>query len=103
MTLCAVAVTGVGLGLIYPALTRLTLDRTAGRAAGAAVGAMTSRAGIWEYPGRPGPWAGWWRKTPASRAAFWAAAAMALASLAVTSMLPPLPSPEPAMKVGLDE
>jgi hypothetical protein len=34
VALCSVAVTGAGLGLIYPASTRLTLDRAAGRPGG---------------------------------------------------------------------
>ncbi|GAA4627156.1 MFS transporter [Actinoallomurus vinaceus] len=42
VALLAVAVTGVGLGLIYPATTKLTLHRTGVLTPGAAVGAMTS-------------------------------------------------------------
>ena len=40
--LCAVVVAGVGLGLIYPAATKMTLRRVSASVAGAAVGAMTS-------------------------------------------------------------
>ncbi len=40
--LCAVAVAGVGLGLIYPAAIKLTLRRAPASATGAALGAMTS-------------------------------------------------------------
>ncbi|WP_345363129.1 MFS transporter [Actinoallomurus liliacearum] len=42
VALLAVAVTGVGLGLIYPATTKLTLHRAGALTPGAAVGAMTS-------------------------------------------------------------
>jgi MFS family permease len=96
VALCAVALTGVGLGLIYPASTRLTLDRAAGGAAGAAVGAMTS---FWDLGIlAAGPAGGLVAETAGFRAAFWAAAAMALASLAVTSMLPRRSSPAPGMR-----
>jgi MFS family permease len=42
IALTGAALTGVGLGLIYPATTKLTLHRTNRENAGAAVGAMTS-------------------------------------------------------------
>lgn len=84
--LCAVAVTGVGLGLIYPASTRLTLDRAAGPAAGAAVGTMTS---FWDLGIlAAGPAGGLVAESLGFRAAFWTAAAIVLASLALTSTLP---------------
>jgi MFS family permease len=86
VALCAVAVTGVGLGLIYPASTRLTLDRAAGPAAGAAVGTMTS---FWDLGIlAAGPTGGLVAESIGFRAAFWTAAAMVLVSLALTSMLP---------------
>ena len=93
VALCAVAVTGVGLGLIYPAVTRLTLDRAARSAAGTAVGVMTS---FWDLGIlAAGPVGGLIAENLGFRAAFWAAAAMSLASLAVTSVLPRRPPVEP--------
>jgi MFS family permease len=89
VALGAVAVTGVGLGLIYPASTRLTLDQAARPAAGAAVGAMTS---FWDLGILvAGPAGGLIAENLGFRAAFWMAAAIALGSLAITSVLPRRP------------
>jgi MFS family permease len=86
VALGAVAIAGVGLGLIYPASTKLTLGRAAGPAAGTAVGAMTS---FWDLGIlAAGPAGGLIAASAGFRAAFWTAAAMALASLAATGIRP---------------
>jgi MFS family permease len=83
--LASVAVTGAGLGLVYPAVTRITLDRVDRRATGAAVGAMTS---CWDLGVlAAGPVGGLISGGPGFRTAFTVAAVLALASLAVVSFL----------------
>jgi MFS family permease len=80
VALAGVAVTGAGLGLVYPAATRMTLDRAAGRAAGTAVGAMTS---CWDLGIlAAGPVSGLIAAGPGFRPAFALAALMAVLSLA---------------------
>jgi MFS family permease len=82
--LLAVAVAGVGLGLVYPAATKLTLGRAAPDRAGAAVGAMTS---FWDLGIlAAGPVAGLIAAGPGYRTAFWIAAVLPLAALAMTSL-----------------
>ncbi len=79
----AVALAGVGLGLVYPAATKLTLGRAEAARAGAAVGAMTS---FWDLGIlMAGPVSGLVAAGPGFRAAFWIAAAMPLVVLAVTA------------------
>lgn len=90
VALAAVAVTGAGLGLVYPAATRITLDRVEGRAAGTAVGAMTS---CWDLGIlAAGPAGGLIAAGPGFRVAFAFAAVMVLASLAVAYAIRPGPA-----------
>jgi MFS family permease len=78
--LASVAVTGAGLGLVYPAVTRMTLDRVDVTARGAAVGAMTS---CWDLGILA---AGLTSGGLGFRTAFAVAAVLAVASLTVVSL-----------------
>ncbi len=81
--LIAVAVTGIGLGVVYPAATKITLGRTASSTAGAAMGAMTS---MWDIGILvAGPLGGLVTSYAGFRTAFWIATAAALASFALTT------------------
>jgi MFS family permease len=81
--LWAVALAGVGLGLVYPAATKLTLRRASVSAAGAAIGAMTS---FWDLGILiAGPVGGLIAAGYGFRAAFWAAAAMPVAAVALSA------------------
>jgi MFS family permease len=85
LALGAVAIAGIGLGLIYPAGAELTLRRASAAAHGAAVGAMTS---FWDLGIlAAGPAAGLIAAGAGFRAAFWVAAAMPMAALAVTEVV----------------
>ena len=85
VALCAVAVAGIGLGLIYPAATKLALRQAPAGTAGAAVGAMTS---FWDLGIlAAGPIGGLIAANAGFRAAFWTAAAMPLVALAVTAQV----------------
>ncbi len=81
--LCAVALASAGLGLVYPAATKLTLRRASASAAGAAMGAMTS---FWDLGILiAGPVSGLIAAGSGFRAAFWAAAALPAAAVALTA------------------
>ncbi|TDD73295.1 MFS transporter [Actinomadura rubrisoli] len=80
--LLAVAVTGVGLGLIYPATTKLTLHHAGGLTPGTAVGAMTS---FWDLGIlAAGPAGGLIVAASGFRAAFAVGAGAAALALALT-------------------
>jgi MFS family permease len=82
--LAAVAMTGVGLGIIYPATTRITLTRTPPSTAGAALGAMTS---FWDIGILlAGLASGVIAADAGFRPAFWFAVGAALTALALTSV-----------------
>jgi MFS family permease len=79
VALCAVAAIGIGLGLIYPATSKLTLARTAQLSGGAALGAMTS---LWDLGVLvAGPVGGLAAAVGGFRVAFWVAAASCVAAL----------------------
>jgi MFS family permease len=85
LALCAVAIAGIGLGLIYPAGAEMTLRRASAAAHGAAVGAMTS---FWDLGiFAAGPTAGLIAAAAGFRAAFWVAAVMPMVALAVTEVV----------------
>jgi MFS family permease len=87
--LIAVAVTGVGLGLIYPAATKMTLTRAAAPAAGAAVGAMTS---FWDLGIlAAGPAGGLVAAGAGFRPAFCAAASAAALAAVLSAVREPRP------------
>jgi MFS family permease len=80
----AAAVAGTGLGLIYPAATKLTLRQAAPTAAGAAVGAMTS---FWDLGILvAGPVGGLIATSYGFRAAFWTAALMPVIAVALSAL-----------------
>jgi MFS family permease len=80
----AVAVTGTGLGLIYPAATKLTLRQAAPTAAGTAVGVMTS---FWDLGILvAGPVGGLIATSYGFRAAFWTAAAMPVIAVGLSAL-----------------
>jgi MFS family permease len=81
-----VALAGIGLGLVYPAATKLTLGRASAGTAGAAVGAMISFLDLGILAA--GPSAGLIAAEGGFRVAFWVAAAMPVLALAVTSGAP---------------
>jgi MFS family permease len=90
VALVAVALIGVGLGLIYPATTKITLTRAAAPVAGAAVGAMTS---FWDVGIlAAGPLGGLVTAHVNFRAAFGVALVAALAAFVLASV----PSGKPA-------
>lgn len=82
VALVAVAVTGVGLGVIYPATSKITLMRVAAPVAGAAMGAMTS---FWDLGIlAAGPLGGLITANTSYHTAFWVASA-ALATFTLTA------------------
>ncbi|TWF97140.1 putative MFS family arabinose efflux permease [Kitasatospora viridis] len=80
--LASTAVTGVGLGLIYPSVSAITLQRTGSRQAGVSMGAMTSFWDLGVVVAGPvgGATAGWLGYGPA----FAVAAAVSLAAAGLT-------------------
>jgi MFS family permease len=83
--LLATAVTGVGVGLIYPAATAVTLHRTGALQPGVAVGAMTS---FWDLGIlAAGPVGGLVAAGAGYRTAFAVAAALAVVGFGVTYAL----------------
>ncbi|MBO2463909.1 MFS transporter [Actinomadura violacea] len=85
--LTGVAVTGAGLGLVYPCTTTITLGRTKALRPGAAVGTMTS---FWDLGIlAAGPLGGQIAAHLGYRTAFAAAIAATLGALATTSAPPP--------------
>lgn len=83
IALTAVALTGAGVGLIYPAATKLTLHRADRKSAGVAVGAMTS---MWDVGVlAAGLLSGIIATTLGYRAAYLLAAALALLAFAIVA------------------
>lgn len=92
--LAGAAVTGVGLGLVYPSMTAVTLQRTMVQQAGVAVGTMTS---FWDLGIlAAGPIGGLIATGYGYGTAFTVAAGMAMLALAITVILrnaPPTQQP----------
>lgn len=82
IALIAVVVTGIGLGLIYPASSRIVLRAVAARTAGAAMGVMTS---FWDIGILvAGPTSGLTAARAGFPTAFWSAAAIVVAAVVFT-------------------
>ena len=91
--LIGTAITGIGIGVVYPSTVAVTLHRTRARAPGAAVGTMTS---FWDLGIlAAGPLGGLIATHEGYRTAFAAAAILATAAFAITFALRPAPSSEP--------
>ncbi|MFC6932743.1 MFS transporter [Actinomadura yumaensis] len=94
VALAGVAVTGAGLGLVYPCTTTITLGRTGALRPGAAVGTMTS---FWDLGIlAAGPLGGQIAANLGYRTAFAAAIAATLAALATAAVLGPRRTVSPA-------
>jgi MFS family permease len=90
--LIGTAITGIGIGVVYPSTVAVTLHRTRARAPGAAVGTMTS---FWDLGIlAAGPLGGLIATHEGYRTAFAAAALLATAAFAITFALRPAPSNE---------
>jgi MFS family permease len=83
LALLSAGIVGVGLGLIYPATSKLILDRVPAPVAGAAIGAMTS---FWDLGIlAAGPLGGLIATHAGIRTAFWVSAAVVLSSSAIST------------------
>lgn len=83
--LLGTAVTGLGLGVIYPATVSMTLHRAGGSGVGASVGVMTS---FWDLGVlAAGPIGGLLAAGPGFRAAFGFACVVALSAVAIAVSL----------------
>ncbi|MBU3067162.1 MFS transporter [Nocardia sp. NEAU-G5] len=87
IALVAVVITGVGLGLIYPASSRIVLRAVAARTAGAAMGVMTS---FWDVGILvAGPMGGLAAARSGFPTAFWSAAMVVVGAVVFTLRLRP--------------